>query len=353
VEKPAQSYDQALNMLPADERVSRAVLVCKIGNTWRDAYHFEESLPFYTRALEILGEPPAEEGQAAQDWWQCWIQIQTEIINVNYWMSWIEKTDELKPQITQAVERYGTSNQQANVYQMLAASEFRRSRYSPSQQALVSIQKSVEAHRKAGSLEHNPSIRFMLGFVLFLNGALDEAEIELEAVVHQAEQRGDLSLLARCLTYLTLLNRKRGKLGSVIDLAGKALKTAESAQMPEYVGAARANLAWAAWRSSDFKRARDHCQAALDLWSQSPGVQAAAVPYYGTAIWPLLAIAAAEDDLPKAIEHARDLLLPNRKRMPDTLSVALSALVAGWEQGQDLRPAIIPVLALAEELQEF
>jgi tetratricopeptide (TPR) repeat protein len=185
-----------------------------------------------------------------------------------------------------------------------------------------------------------------------LHGDLDEAEPEIVTAMQQAEQRGDLSLLSRCLTYLSILYRKRGNPGQVIQLASRALKTAEAAQMPEYAGAAHANLAWVHWRTGDFSRTREHCQTALSMWNQSPGVQAAATPYYWTAIWPLIGMALAEGKLAEATEHVRDLLQPHRKRFSQPLTAALAKVLDAWENGQDVRASLDAAVALAEDLHE-
>jgi eukaryotic-like serine/threonine-protein kinase len=130
---------------------------------------------------------------------------------------------------------------------------------------------------------------------------------------------------------------------------------AETAKMPEYVGAARANLAWAALRESDTVQAREDSLAALDLWNQSTGIQAAATPYYWTAIWPLVRVCLDEGDLPGAFSFARKLLEPHRKGLPADLTAALTRAVDAWDvnQTQVARELLLSAAALAETLGEF
>jgi hypothetical protein len=140
-----------------------------------------------------------------------------------------------------------------------------------------------------------------------------------------------------------------------LSLARRALAAAESAKMPEYAGAARANLAWAALSAGDMGQAREHGLAAIDLWNQSPGIQAAATPYYWTAIWPLVRVCLDEGDLPGAFSFARKLLEPHRKGLPADLTAALTRAMDSWDANhtQVARDGLLSAAALAETLGEF
>src|SRR5690348_4969629 len=94
-----------------------------------------------------------------------------------------------------------------------------------------------------------PAARFQLGFALLLSNAIDEAETELLDALESAERTTDLTLVARCLTYLTIVARKRGDIQEVQRYAERSLLIAQTVQMPDYIGAAHANLAWLAWRA--------------------------------------------------------------------------------------------------------
>jgi DNA-binding SARP family transcriptional activator len=349
------TFERGLQLLPASERKDRAALLGKIGNTWRDQYHFEDSLAIYNQALETLGEPTGLEGDFEQKWWQCRIQIQIEIQNVYYWLAWIEKAEALYQEMRPAVERYASFLQRATFFQLLAMIRLRANRYVATGEIVDISKTSLEASLKARISERIPADRFGYGFALLLHGDLDRAEEEIGTVLPLAEQRGDHSLETRCLTYLTIVHRKRGDVGQALNLARRALAAAETAKMPEYAGAAKANLAWAALYGGDTVEAREQALAALDLWDQSPGIQAAATPYYWTAIWPLVRVCLAEDNLPGSFSFARKLLEPQRKGLPPDLTAALTRAIDTWEAGppQAARDALSSAAELAEMLGEF
>ena len=96
-------------------------------------------------------------------------------------------------------------------------------------------------------------------------------------------------------------------------------------KMPEYIGAARANLAWVALTESKPAQAREHSLAALEVWNQSPGIQAAATPYYWTAIWPLVRVCLDEGTYPPLSPSHAKLIEPQRKGLPADLTAALTS----------------------------
>jgi DNA-binding SARP family transcriptional activator len=349
------AFERGLNHLPTSERVGRATLVGKMGNTWRDEYHFEDSLAIYSRALATLGEPTGLEGNAEQSWRQCWIQIQIEVQNVYYWLAWIEKSEALYQEMRPVVEGFATFLQRAVFYGLMGAVRLRANRYVATGEIVTLFETAQEISIKAGISERIPADYFGYGFILLLHGDLDQAEEKISTALRLAEQRGDLSLETRCLTYLTIAQRKKRDVDQALSLAQRALVAAETAKMPEYAGAARANLAWVALRQGDRAQAREHSLAALELWNQSPGIQAAATPYYWTAIWPLMRVHLEEGDLAGAITFARQLLEPHRKGLPADLVAALTEAIDAWDANypEVAQGGLLSSATLAETLGEF
>jgi predicted dehydrogenase len=124
----------------------------------------------------------------------------------------------------------------------------------------------MAARLAAGPPTAIPATHFQLGFVLLWHGDLDEAETEMETGLHTAEQMGDLNLQARCLTYLAILQRRRGALNAARRFAERSLAVAARVGMHEYEGLAKANLAWLAWRDNDFSAAEALGAEAMKAW---------------------------------------------------------------------------------------
>jgi class 3 adenylate cyclase/tetratricopeptide (TPR) repeat protein len=325
------AYQTALKCLPTSQPIERAHLTCKIANTWRDQHDYEDSLKVYSEALHILGDPAQAGQEATVDRWLCWIQIQLEMLSSYYWLAWVPQSEETCTKIQSVLEQVGTPAQRASFFGALAAHSVRRDRYYLSSEGVTYFKAALEAYQQAAIHENIPSARFQYGWGLLFMGEYDLAEEQLAASLQLSEQRGDLSLQARCLTYLTILYRQKGLVEKVEAYAVRSLACAGAAHMPEYVGAARANLGWAAWRAGNCLAAREHCLAAFSLWEQSPGIRAAATAYYWVAVWPMIALELAEVHPAEAVRYARSLLEPSQARMPDELAALLEQASASWD----------------------
>jgi hypothetical protein len=163
-----------------------------------------------------------------------------------------------------------------------------------------------------------------------------------------AERTGDISLEARCLTYLTIVGRKRGQFDAVHAYAERSLQVAMAEHMPDYMGAAHANLAWLAWRAGNLPEARAHGQQALTAWRETSLVFASE----WTALWPLIGVALTENQVAQAAEYARALLDQKQQRPPEVLEVALEATVRAADIGdlEAVRVAITHALSPARAL---
>jgi hypothetical protein len=121
--------------------------------------------------------------------------------------------------------------------------------------------------------------------------------------------------------------------------------------MPEYVGTAKANLAWVAWRERNLPEVEASGRAALELWGQLPASHASCV-FQWTALWPLIGVALVRDQTAEAVEYGRALLEPTQQRLPDALTAVLEETIASWE-GEELettRTYLDQALELAQEL---
>jgi tetratricopeptide (TPR) repeat protein len=191
----------------------------------------------------------------------------------------------------------------------------------------------------------------VLGFNQLWYGNLDEAQKQMQAALAMAEQTGDVVHQSRCLTYLTILHRKRGQLERARHYASQSLAAARTAQMLEYNGMAKANLAWVAWRGGNLSQTEANGRSALELWQQLPADHPSCA-FQWTALWPLIGVALAQDQISKAIEYARALLDSTQQRLPDALTTGIEKAIVTWEGGESKTACIYldQVVELAQEL---
>jgi DNA-binding SARP family transcriptional activator len=352
------AYQRAMSSIPAADSITQARLHRKIGNTWREQYQYPEAQRSYAEAERVLGVAPAidatgkAEGERTPEWWQEWIQVLLEVDLVHYWLGPVQASDELRATLKPAIERYGTLHQQANFLQHGIMIEFRRRRNLATPAMVVAVKTALSLLETAEAYSVLPSVRFLLGFMTLWSGDPQGALEPLQTALAIAEQTGDLSLQARCLTYLAIAQRQCRRVAEAEQMATRSLATATVAHMPEYIGTAQANLAWVAWQLGTFEQARQYGQAALEAWRQLPAGHGSAQAQW-TALCPLIALALDAGDTASAIDYIRLLLDPAQQRLPNTLTALFEQALLAWENGTPERVTLLlqQATALAQELR--
>ncbi len=324
------TYEKALAHAPGHNRIWQSRLYRKIGNTWQIQRRYDEALRAYDAAETGLGHVPAE---AASEWWQEWVQIQLDRIYLYYWMAKTQEMLETAEKARPAVEQYGAEIQRGKFFQALTLYHLRSNRYVASAEALEYSRLAAEAVENSDDMDEVVPIRFMLGFSHLWNGNLSDAEHHLQTTLTLAEKIGHVVLQSRCLTYLTITYRRQGRVEEVRQCARRALAVATEGQMMEYVATAKANLAWVARREGNFTEAQQNGRAALEMWEQLPKTSGS-LAFYWTALWPLIGVALAQDQISEAVEYARGLLDPKEQPQPDALKAIIEEAIGASDQGQ-------------------
>jgi tetratricopeptide (TPR) repeat protein len=250
-----------------------------------------------------------------------------------YWLGPVPEMVALAEQIRPEIDRNGTPHERVQFYFALMLTAIRRDRYVVSDETLGMFDAQLAAAEETRNPIDLADGVFGLGFAHLWRGELHEAEERLLATLKLAERTpigrmGNLRALA--LTYLTVLQRKRGDVAGARRYARQALDAATAAQMLPYIAMARANLAWAAWRDGDHAEAERECREALDLWDKSQ----VGYPVQWASRWPMIALACAADRIDEAIACARPLLMPGQQALPAAQAAALEQAIRAWDAGQ-------------------
>lgn len=309
----------------ANDAGEHAALTCarllrKVGAVRTVQRRYPEAQQAAEAAEHALGPVPSA---ADASWWQEWVQLQTDQMMLYYWQGRPDRIGDLVEKVRPVVERHGTPAQRAGFFKGLVLLHFRSDRYVIADSTLHAARQSCVAQREAGQSSELAFVEFNLGFALLWRGELDEAQAQLQAALALAERIGDVTTQSRCLTYLTVLERKRGNVEAVRALIARSVAVATAGQMAEYLGAAHGNAAWVAWRVGDSDEAQRSGHAAITRW------QALTITYgfEWMARWPLLAVALQRQELPEALEHARRMLAATQQRPPIALEGLLEQAV--------------------------
>ena len=324
-------------------RLARAELYRKLGNAWRDQYLYDEALRTYNEAYDLLQTVEEPDKKV----WLCRAQIKFEQVQTYYWLGQPGEMFSLLDEIAPILAQYGFKVEQVRVDQLRAIAALRRDRYYPGPEVVEQCRLVLKTLEETGEENAMPAARFQVGFVLLLSNAIDEAETELLDALELAEKTTDLTLVARCLTYLTFVARKRGDIQQVQRYAERSLLMATTVQMPDYIGAAQANLAWLAWRSRKLDAVRQLGAAALSAWQKLP----VGYMFEWTGRWPLIGVALLAGDLNQIITHAQVLLDEYQQRSPIALETTLSSAIRIGPNGtiEAMRAVFDSVATLAQE----
>ena len=322
-----------LHALGGSGLAPRGVARChrKVGNTLASQRRYEEAL----RAYEVADTALETASAAGRDreWWQAWLHIQLDRMMMHYWLAEVQNIAELTEKARPIVQEYATPTERGDFYQRLVHMALRQNRYVISDETLANAQAAVGAAQDSGRLNEIAVARFLLGFCHLWRWEAGKAAEQLEAAFNISDRTGDVTHRARCLTYLTIASRQRGRVAEARDYVSRSQDAAADAQMPEYIGTAEANAAWVAWREGDLANAKRRGRSALDTWAQLPAGHASC-SFQWTALWPLIGVALAEDRVPEAADLVRRLLAIEQQPPPDQISSILCEAILAEKSGR-------------------
>jgi class 3 adenylate cyclase/tetratricopeptide (TPR) repeat protein len=348
--KARQAYQAGLDCPEARDIILIVRFHRKIGNAWVLQHGWEEAMLAYQTAETILG---SDREETEVDWWREWTQIQTDRMLLYYWKNQPQETNRLAVRVRPVLERYGSPVQKAGFYRGLVMANIRLERYRISEEILANMQAYLAVQQEVSNPSDLAFAYFLQGFIFLWHGDLDPAEQQMQTALKLARQIGDVTVESRCLTYLVVCWRMRGQVAEVQQIAAQSEETARKAGMPEYIGTARANLAWAAWRQGDLASAQTQGLAAMDQWGKIPAGHASCA-FEWTALLPLMAVAAANHQPGQAIDYARAMLDPAKLRFPDLLERALESAIQSWENNPSeaaLEDQLNQVFAYARQMR--
>jgi tetratricopeptide (TPR) repeat protein len=284
---------------------------------------------YYTLAEAALEKEPQRDAA----WWSEWLQIQTQRMTLFYWENRQQDMDVLARRIRPLIEQHGAITQRMRYLHTVAMAALSRDRFFNCTEAISYSREALALSLRTGNLGEIASRHFGLGFSHLWSDQLDEAERHLQIAREMAEQNGDLTVLARALTYLGVVCRKRGDLKHARTFAADGLRIAGEAKMPEYAGMAHAQFAWLAWRAHELVKAREEAMTAIEMCG-GLGSHLSAMPFRWLALFPLLGVALREENVEEAVQWTQHLLAPSQQRLPDDLTTLLEGAVAVGEKGE-------------------
>ncbi len=329
VAEPADAeaaFASALASVAADEPLARARLIRKQGNTHAGQDRKQGEPPFYEAAERILRAARTEADPA---WWREWLDLCIDRMGFFYHSAQPEEITKIGAEVLPHIQARGTPLQQSAFYECLYQRDFRRDRYVIRDETLEFARQAMRAAEKTSSRSRRLNPQFGLAFALLWRGELEESERAMQAAWHGFEEIGEAHARMLALTYLTVLARRKGEIEKAERLAAECLTVTTALDAQTYIGAARANQAWVAWRRGQARQAETRARAALALFAPT-------YPFQWLALMPLITLLYQKNELAEAIVHARALLEPIQLRLPDELTARLERAIGAFA-GKDNR----------------
>ena len=342
-----EAYEDALEYAEASDLITRGRLTAKLGDVMIALVQHAQAEATYARAEAILSQAAVR----TVGWWFEWIEIQIKRLELCYWANRVEDMAALALSMRPIMAEHSRPAHRARYAYMLGLMAIRRDRYFNSNEANTYAAQALALSRQSDDESSVSACEFQYGFCQLWSGNLDEAEEHLGIANELAKKNGDLTIQARALTYLAVVYRKRGDLQGVRAYADASLKVATETNMPQYVGTARAQYAWLAWRAGDIALTTYHGQAATEAWAEL-GVGQSVVVTRWLALLPLLGVALLQEDVAAAVRWSQDLLPSPQCRLPDDLTRSLEAGISAWQEGspERARLALDQAFRRAQEL---
>ncbi|HKP61681.1 MAG TPA: AAA family ATPase [Polyangiales bacterium] len=323
-------FERALALTASEAGIVRARLRSKLGKTWEIAHAHEHALAEYDLAeTELRSVVPLD----VESWRRQWIHIQLSRVWVYYWCVRVGDMNRVLEDIAPEVTQHGTALERSQYFSALAQRDLRLHRYVVNDELIANLERSRAAASEANASVDLAMGGFLLGFARMFQGELEVAEGELLGSLSSARKLGDVTLEIRCIAYLALTHRRANDAPRAQKLALETLERASAAGMGEYVGLAKACLAWVQWRSGRFAEAEQLSQDALQAWANL----SFPYPFEWTAALILLALSFAGDESAQGLVLARKLHAPRSARLPDPIDAALAEAIAASEHADAKR----------------
>ena len=342
-----EALQKGLSLVGSRDRPQSARLQALLGRVETADHHYEAAMAAFEAANELIGEHPERQDQDLVD---LWLEVQLDGLGyLHYWRNEPAEAAALLSAVRPVVVARGTTARRQMFYNMFALQRAREMRYRIDEETLTNMRAALATAEEGGRQQDIALVLFGLGFVLLWYGDLAEAEQTMVASLAVADRIGDRVLRARCLCYLNVTALRNRDVEAVRSLAPQVMAAAEAASYPEYVAAAKATMAWVAWRDERLEDVVRLADEALGLWRST----VVSYSWYWLCLWPLIAVRLRHGQIAEAVDAARQLLPAPQQRLPDELEAELQDGVGAWEKGDRklARERLSKAVELAKQLR--
>lgn len=337
-------FEQALEQTNESDRLSRAHLKREIATTFEREHQHQAAQETLDQAETLLTDNvnPGDGREMTE-----LISIRNKKLWIHYWQG---NTDEMTTMIREmddSVIAHGTPAQKRQFYSAVAGLENRLNRFAPSEKTIEASNQALAAVQKSDSLVERANVIFGTGFVHLHAGEHTTANDLITQSLELSRRSGDRTQQARCLAYLTIVNRKTGDLQKVEKYLSETLEICKAMNMREYVAVVLANRSWIAWKKGRQQAAIELSEEALEEWRKhSPKY-----PFKWLALIQLIEIEHAKEHQGRADKRIQQLLDPANAKLIGGVEASLQESISRYAAGstEKANSSLASALDLARE----
>ena len=321
-----QEFERAYRLLLPDAVVLRARLLRKVALSLDAQNQLEDALNILAEAAATLTRTHHRDPA----WWQEWIATQNAMVSAYFFLGNLVAIRQRSDSLRTAVERYGTPAQRFDFFVSANVIELLQTSFAALGNAMEYADLGLAAAHETGGLLQVALGHIRIGITRIVGEEWALAEDELLFGLEIADRIGNALTQTVCSTFLAYICRRRGQVAATDWWAKRTHTTAVDTGIDLYVAAAKANLAWVAWRTDNVRQAASLAGEALRIWQEiSPKY-----PVQLQATWITLGVALKEERLDDAIGYARQILAPPQVPPPDSIAQLLDAAIRAWDEGE-------------------
>ncbi len=320
------NFENAIDITAESNRLSRAGLKREIATCFERQHQHDKALNLLGQAAKLLADNfnPDDAREMRE-----WISIQNQQLWINYWKGNTDEMQKLIDDIGDTVIVRGTAAQKRQYYKAVMGLGNRLSRFAPSVETLQAASNAMAATQESDSLLEQADVTFATGFIYLHAGDHEKGSILITRSLELSRRCGDRTTQARCLAYLTIVERKLANQEKVEKYLSETRAICEALNMREYVAVVLANHSWLAWKTNKLEEAVGLAKEAMVNWqNHSPSY-----PFKWLALMQLIDIYHGASDIDKTVEYAKILLDGNNAKLIGGVEEALEDAVSSHTRG--------------------
>jgi hypothetical protein len=339
-----RQFLRALEQVKDGDAVARSRQMRKLGLSYEiKTLESREEIDQWQQLAETTLLDAAEK---TNHWWNEWIDLQLDKCWKLYWRGDDKSLSDLISKIQQEIEQQGSPAQKGRLMQSNIMHDFRKYRYRLPEDTVALSEK---LYRSVSSIPNHP-MQLMawvtMGFTYLWADRLNDSIRELEALLPQALQAGDMVASTRSMVYLVVAWRRKTNLEKVESLTREFLHSGKFLHQTEfYSGYFFGNQIWLCWKRRNFEPIEGLYEKVKSVIQTDT-----ASPFNFIHAFPMAAWCVETSQTERVMPFLKEMMNPMQRRFEPLLEGKIESLISSIPDNEDvLKREINDIINLGEQ----